>query len=184
MGDYYMPKFVLPCVKPFDITDFPGGNLFTIWKGSRYKWGKEGQEERDPREDALTEIDWRAVQFNTFRVRKEIWMFGEDYLRLAKETKDIRLGGKSFVSLWENHYQEAPDSLLTFLLRQMKIKRIIFTGLVLRSNEIRDKGKRYALMIWHTGGVWTRSVAPLDTMYRNRVGIPILKPKEQENKNV
>lgn len=139
----------LACDKPFNLADFFGEG-WSVWKGPADSNGLEGEEDRDPREDNLSVIDWEKVIFETHLKEGDGQSIGgEENLRRAKATNKIQLGGKSFRSLWEDYQAKGEDSVLEKLRRQ-GVTRISFLGLVLRD----PSGDRYVLCLYSDGSEW------------------------------
>lgn len=136
----------LACDKPFSPETFIGDG-WSVWKGPANGSGLEGDEDRDRREDDLTVIDWEKVVFETHLHDGETSLPGEEKLRRAKNSGNTQLGGRSFLSLWEDHQANRENSLLEKLRRSKGVTRIYFFGLVLRD----PLGNRCVLCLYCSG---------------------------------
>jgi len=122
----------LACDKPFNPAKFIG-EYWAVWKDSSADGdGLEGKECRDTREDNLSIIDWNEVIFETHLHRGETSVLGEDKLKRAANSNNISLGGKAFLSLWEDYQDNAKNSVLEELHRNKGMMCIYFFGLCLR----------------------------------------------------
>lgn len=141
-------SFKLACDKAFSPTEFIGQG-WTVWKGPADGNGLEGDEDRDVREDALTVIDWEQVLLEDHLQEKESSVHGEEKLRRAIASGRIQLGGKAFLSLWEDYKANGENSVLE-KLRRKGVTRIYFFGLRLRNPD----GDRYVLCLYVDGSEW------------------------------
>lgn len=141
--------FKLVLSKVFNPAEFIGKD-WSVWKGPIDGKGLEGEEDRDVREDALTVIEWDQVILETNLQEGETYVKGEDKLCRLKAGKNIRLGGRAFLSLWEDYKTNKADSVLEKLRRAKNVTRIYFFGLTLRS----PRGDRYVLYLYFSDGRW------------------------------
>lgn len=140
--------FKLACDKALNVTEFVGKD-WRVWKGPVNGKGLEGEEDRDVREEALTTIDWEKVILETNLQGKETYVKGEEKLLRLKAGNNIRLGGKAFLSLWEDYKANGANSILE-KLRLKGVTRIYFFGLVLRN----PRGDRRVLCLYFNGSEW------------------------------
>lgn len=75
---------------------------------------------------------------------------GEEKLRRAIASGNIQLGGKAFLSLWEDYKANGENSVLE-KLRRKGVTRIYFFGLCLRS----PNGDRVVLCLYVDGSEWS-----------------------------
>lgn len=141
-------SLVLKLVVSFNPAEFIGPG-WTIWKGSADRDGLNGDEDRDAREDALTEIDWGKVLFETCLKDNETIITGQEKLLRLKATNNVRLGGRAFLSLWQDWQKNKKNSVLE-MLRKTRNINLAFFGLVLRSPDCR----RCVLCLCFDGGEW------------------------------
>lgn len=141
--------FKLVLSKVFNPAEFIGKD-WSVWKGPIDGKGLEGEEDRDVREDALTVIEWDQVILETNLQEGETYVKGEDKLCRLKAGKNIRLGGRAFLSLWEDYKTNKADSVLEKLRRAKNVTRIYFFGLTLRF----PYGYRYVLYLCFNDGKW------------------------------
>lgn len=125
-------SFNLACDKAFSPTEFIGQG-WTVWKGPVAGNGLIGQEDRDVREDDIMVIDWKQVLFEDHLQEKEFSIHGEEKLKRAIASCGIQLGGKAFLSLWEDYQANGKNSVLE-KLRCNGFRCIYFFGLCLRSS--------------------------------------------------
>lgn len=107
------------------------GNGWAVWKGPIDGDGLNGQEDRDVREDDLSDINWSQVMFETNLKKDEKFVYGEEKMKRLKAGNNIRLGGRSFLFLWHDYRVNGSDSILESLSKS-GIENIYFFGLVLR----------------------------------------------------
>ena len=138
----------LGCNKVFSPTEFIGQD-WTVWKGPIDGNGLEGDEDRDVREDNLSVIDWEQVILETHLQGDETTVHGEEKLKRAIASGKIQLGGKAFLSLWEDYHVNRENSVLE-KLRRKGVTRIYFFGLRLRS----PRGFRRVLFLCVSGSEW------------------------------
>ena len=130
---------VLACNKPFDPRSFGSPfdprlhieTRYTIWRGSDKGDGLEGAEDRDVRADALPSVDWERVLLDSHLREGEVLIYGEEKLQRAIGSGNIQLGGKAFLSLWEDYQTNRWNSVLQ-KLRRKGIMSIYFFGLRVR----------------------------------------------------
>ena len=115
----------LVCAKQFDPAVFMGES----WSAA----------EEDERAERLPEIDVSTITLVSCLKKNEELPTGEHCVKLLKETPHVRLGGRAFLGLWEDH-SAIPGKWkepLTF---------VFFDGLILRHRN----GNRYSLYLsWH-----------------------------------
>lgn len=140
--------FKLACNKPFSPAKFIGQD-WTIWKGPANGNGLEGKEDRDVREDSLSVIDWNEVVLDAHLLKKETSVGGEEKLKRAIASGNIQLGGRAFLSLWEDYRANRENSVLE-KLRLKGVTRIYFFGLRLRN----PGGDRFVLCLYVVGSEW------------------------------
>lgn len=134
---YLVTSLVLKLVDKFSHTEFLGDD----WKIV----------ERDEREDSLTEIDWSKVDFATCLKDDEPRITGEEKLKRLKATDKIRLGGRAFLTLWEDYQEKKEVSVLKQLYNTKGIAYVDFFGLVLQA----PHGSRRVLCLYRVGdGSW------------------------------
>ena len=106
--------------RPFDPVKFIGKNWSLI------------PEEHDTRCDALTEVDFGKVQFETCLKEDETLIIkGEEKLTRLKAGRDIRLGATVFMGLWEDYQKNKENSTLENLYKEKSIAYLDFFGDVL-----------------------------------------------------
>lgn len=141
-----------------DPAEFIGGG-FTVWKGPKEGEGLQGDEDRDEREDDLTEVDFTQVDFATCLNSGERSIKGEEKLERMKASGKLRLGGRTFLALWQNYQATKEESVLEWLYRIFGIVWIDFFGLVLRD----PNGRRYVLCLCRSdNGHWSWDCRSLD----------------------
>lgn len=140
--------FKLACDKPFSPAKFIGQD-WTVWKGPANGNGLEGKEDRDVREDSLSVIDWNEVVLDAHLLKKETSVEGEEKLKRAIASGNIQLGGRAFISLWEDYQANRENSVLE-KLRCKGVTRIYFFGLRLRD----PRGRRGVLCLYVDGSEW------------------------------
>ncbi len=120
--------FRLACDEPFSPEDFiePG---WTIWKGPVDGEGLEGEENPNTREDNLSVINW-----------------GEEIITGG----DTSLGGKAFLSLWDDYQVRSENSVLDRLVYRRGVYSIRFQGLHLRD----PSGTRRVLCLYVNCSKW------------------------------
>jgi hypothetical protein len=98
--------------------------------------------EEDQRANDLYEIDISAIALVTCLQQDERSISGEERLKRLKETQHIRLGGRAFISLWDNQHLIPEGWKEKFLF-------VFFDGLIL----LHSNGNRYSLNLsWNDGG--------------------------------
>ena len=162
--------FKLACVKPFSPAEFIGKG-WAIWKGPADGDGLNGKEDRDALEDDLTSIDWEQVSFETHLKEKESSVQGEEKLRRATASGNLQLGGKSFLSLWEDYKANGQNSVLEKLRSSKGIQCIYFFGLRLRYPD----GRRFVLCLCFRGSRWDWRCSWLGLSWR----VAVLRPPSQ-----
>ena len=148
-GTVMIFSMITKLAESFNLATFIGKGWF-VWKGPKDGNGLEDEEDRDVREDNLTEVDWNAVLFETTLKEGETSITGEEKLNRSKETGNIRLGGRAFLSLWQDYQKNKENSVLEKLRQTRNILDICFFGLVLR----RLLGRRSVLSLYFNGGEW------------------------------
>lgn len=143
-----LESFKLACDKPFSPAKFIGKG-WTVWRGSADGTGLEGEEDRDTREDALSDIDWEDVLLETHLQEGETSINGEEKLKRAIASGKIQLGGRAFLSLWQDYQANGGNSVLE-KLRRKGVTRIYFLGLRLRHPD----GRRFVLCLYFLGSEW------------------------------
>ncbi|MDD2731649.1 MAG: hypothetical protein PHI53_00425 [Candidatus Pacebacteria bacterium] len=129
-------SFVLKLAPNFNPAEFVGKDWKVI--------------ERDEREDGINELDWSTVDFETCLKEGESSITGEERLKHLKVGGKVRLGGRAFLSLW-NDYQEKEEkkaSVLEQLYKTKGITFIDFPGLVLQP----PFSRRSVLYLYRCGG--------------------------------
>lgn len=126
-----------------------------VWKGSADGNGLEGDEDRDVREDALNVVDFEQLILETNLQGEETVVNGEEKLLRLKAGRNIRLGGKALLALWEDYQArkaegKPEESVLEKLHESKKVTCIYFFGLVLR----RPNGNRLVLCLSFFGSEW------------------------------
>lgn len=139
----------LACTKVFNPQGFIDKG-WSVWKGSADGNGLKGEKDRDAREDGLTVIDWEQAIFETNLEKGESLVSGEEKLKRLKAGKNIRLGGKAFLSLWEDYQANKDSSVLERLRKAKNITLIYFFGTVLRGQD----GGRLVLYLSFDRGQW------------------------------
>jgi hypothetical protein len=142
-------RFKLACDQPFSPAEFIGQG-WTVWKGPANGNGLEGDEDRDVREDDLSVIDWDQILLETHLQGEETSVHGEEKLRCIIASGNIQLGGKAFLSLWEDDQANRKNSVLE-KLRRKGVTRIYFFGLRLRNPD----GNRCVLCLYWYDGRWS-----------------------------
>lgn len=134
------------------------GKDWKVWKGPADGNGLEleGEEDRDVREDSLSLVDFEQLILETNLQGDETSVHGEEKLRRLKAGKNIRLGGKVFLSLWEDYQarkaeSKPEESVLEKLRKSKKVTCIFFFGLVLRN----PGGYRHVLYLVFIGREWS-----------------------------
>jgi len=138
----------LECQKPFSPEEFIGKG-WTVWKGLADGNGLEGEEDRNAREDDLSIIDWEQVLLEDHLEGEETSVHGEEKLKRAIASGNIQLGGKAFLSLWEDCQANRENSVLE-KLRRKGVTCIYFFGLLLRDPD----GDRDVLYLCVDGSAW------------------------------
>ena len=130
--------------RPFDPVKFIGKNWSLI------------PEEHDTRCDALTEVDFGKVQFETCLKEDETLIIkGEENLTRLKAGRDIRLGATVFMGLWEDYQKNKENSTLENLYKEKSIAYLDFFGDVLLDP---DGYRRVLYLCRSDGGVCLRFV--------------------------
>ncbi len=129
------------------------GKDWSVWKGPIDGDGLKGDEDRDVRENRLHEIDWEKVEIINFLRDNESSVLAEENLLRQKQLDVIRLGGRSFRSLWDDYHAKKakgkPEESILERLRLTKgIEFISFFGLVLRTP---DGGRCVLYLCWNDG---------------------------------
>lgn len=142
-------KMVITLVATFNPTDFIGKG-WTIWKGPANGKGLKGDEDRDVREDSLTEIDLASIELDTCLKDGESRITGEEKLRRLKEAGKIRLGGRAFAAFLLDYQsqKDKSESMLEHLYKTRGVTYLDFMGLILRG----PSGGRYVLCLGRDGG--------------------------------
>ncbi len=140
--------FKLACGKAFSPAEFLGKG-WAVWKGPVDGNGLEGDEDRDAREDELSVIDWEKVLLETHLQEGENSIRGEEKLKRALASGNIQLGGRAFLSLWDDYQANRENSMLE-KLRRKGVTRIYFFGLRLRD----PSGGRFVLFLYFYGSEW------------------------------
>jgi hypothetical protein len=149
LAEIQIVKRLLQLAQSFNPAEFIGSG-WTVWKGPADGDGLEGEEDRDLREDALTELDLANLMFETCLEEGESRITGEVKLERLKKAGKTRLGGR-FLALWQNYEKNKGDSLLEYLHKTRKLTYLDFFGLVLRSSD----GCRYVPFFYRSdGGSW------------------------------
>ena len=134
---------------------YPGdfmGRYWSVWKGPIDDNGFYGYEDKDVREDHLKEVNWNNVSYETTLRRTEFQIKGEEKLLRLKKMDCIRLGGRTFFSLWQDYKKNRGNSILELLRKNWNIRYFDFFGLVLRS----PCGSRYVLSLYWNSSKWYR----------------------------
>lgn len=132
-----LASFVTKLVDKFSHTEFLGED----WKIA----------ERDEREDGLTEVDWFKVDFETCLKPNESHITGEEKLKRLKAGGKVRLGGRAFLTLWQDYQEKKEASVLEQLYKTKGILYVDFFGLILQT----PSGGRRVLYLCRGGdGAW------------------------------
>lgn len=126
---------ILKLAKSFDITEFSDNKNWSVWKGPVDGDGKEGDEDRDMREDVLSTINLADVQREVFLSKGENSINGEECLQRLKASNNIQLGGRTFLALWQDYKMNKTDkanTMLEYLYKVHGVTYVDFFGLVLR----------------------------------------------------
>ena len=107
-------------------------------------------EEHDARNDALTEVYFAKVNFDTCLKDGESCIKGEEKLKRMKVNSNIRLGATTFMGLWEDYQAKGKDSILERLHQERGITYLDFFGDVL----LTPRGNRRVLFLYRHGDVW------------------------------
>lgn len=107
-------------------------------------------EEHDARNDALTEVDFSRVLFETCLKDGETSITGEEKLKRLKANGNIRLNANIFLGLWEDYQTKKVNSVLEQLCREKGITYMDFFGDVL----LGPGGGRGVLCLCRGVGVW------------------------------
>lgn len=112
----------------------------SIWRGSAGGLGLAGAEETDWRESLFRVVDFTEILSETYLRGVEVEISGEEKLRRMKadDRTVVRLGGKSFLALWNDLKTNGENSTLEFLRKVRYIKYLDFPGVVVRTMD----GKR------------------------------------------
>jgi len=147
-------KLKLAFAQAFDSAKFIGKN-WSVWKGPADGNGLEGEEDRDVREDNLSIVDFEQLILETNLQEEETVVNGEEKLKRLKAGKNICLGGKAFLALWEDYQArkaegKPEESVLEKLRKAKNMTCIYFFGLVLRG----PCGYRFVLYLYFSGEEW------------------------------
>ena len=126
------------------------GQGWSVWRGPADGKGLGGKEDRDVREDVITEVNWHKVLYETMLKDGDTSITGEEKLNRLKEMGNIRLGGRAFLSLWQDYQKNKENSVLEKLRITRNIRYVDFFGLILRSSD----GARYVLALYFLDGEW------------------------------
>jgi hypothetical protein len=133
----------------FNPAEFVGSD-WAVWKGPTDGNGLNGVEDRDVREDLLTEVDIIDLLFEDCLQGDSLITRGLMIERAQKSGK-VRLGGKTFLALWQDYQETGRDSFLEHLYKTRGISYLDFIGLVLRH----PAGIRSILVLYRTHeGLW------------------------------
>lgn len=144
-------KIKLDHAHPFNPAEFIGNKGWTTWLGPADGDGLSGEPDQDSREQTLAEVDFSQALIKNFLKEKENSITGEKNLRRQKEAGHIRLGGVTFMALWQDYQTNKENSVLEWLYRTSKVVYLDFFGLVLRS----PHGSRFVLCLSRLeGGSW------------------------------
>jgi len=136
--------------KFFDPARFIGKD-WRIWRGSANGDGLTGEKDTDPRSQDIAEIEIARILFETCLREGENSITGEEKLSRLKKAGHIRLGGNTFLGLWEDYQANKENSVLEWLYRSAKITYMDFFGDVLRS----PGGRRRVLYLYRfDDGSW------------------------------
>ncbi len=127
-------SIVLPTVKTFNPATFTGRSLKVL----------DG--ENDKRAEALIEVDFAKVIFDTCLKDGETRITGEEKLKRLKESGNIRLGAETFLALWN----EDGRKTLEWLHKEKGITYLDFFGSILESSN----GGRCVLCLHCYDGRW------------------------------
>lgn len=109
----------------------------------------------DERANALREIDFSKIIFETTLLEGEKYVKGEDRLRRLKSILHrIRLGAVSFKNIWGNRH------LIPDVFREKingNIRFLFFDGSILQDST----GRRHSLCMWADGSGWHWTLLPL-----------------------
>lgn len=142
-GNYRPVGTKLPIIKKFNPVNFLGKG-WSVWRGPADGDGLVGDEDIDPRGEALTEVEFSKVVFTNDLKPNEISITGEEKLRRQKESGVVRFGGNVFLACWENN-----DRLNDLVPKHVNI--LVFTGMVLRG----PRGHRDFLYLFRYAGGWS-----------------------------
>lgn len=130
-------SFVLKLVDAFSHTDFLGNDWSVV--------------ERDEREDGFKEMDWSKVDYETCLKEGETVITGEEKLKRLKAGGKIRLGGRAFLTLWNDYQEKKEASVLEQLYKTKGMTYVDFFGLLLQT----PVGRRGVLCLCRVnGGIW------------------------------
>ncbi len=124
----------LATVKNFDPVSFFGG----IWKVI--------EEETDKRAEALNEVDFNKINFETCLKPGEDKIIGEEKLKRLREGGNILLGAETFLAFW----QEKEHATLEWLHKEKGVTYIYFFGTILEG----PCHDRYVLYLYCFDGQW------------------------------
>ncbi len=129
-----MVDHILSTVKTFDPVAFIGRD----WKVIK--------DESDKRTEAMTEVDFTRVNFETCLKDGETYITGEEKLKRLKEGGNILLGAETFLALWE----EKDHATLEWLYKEKGVTYLDFFGTILG----RPDGRRCVLYLYRDDGGW------------------------------
>jgi hypothetical protein len=132
-------QLVIPRFSPLEMI----GPNYRVWRGLSEDAGLDGPKDQEVKEQSLTEVDFRVVEFHTALKSGEVEISGEEKLKRLKASAVFRLGAKTFVNLWQDYCRQGSESVLEWLHRERKIKYLDFFGYVLR----RPDGERCHLYL-------------------------------------
>jgi len=136
--------------KPFNPAEFIGKD-WRIWRGPIGGDGLTGEKDTDPRSQDIAEIEIARILFETCLREGENSIKGEEKLSRLKKAGHIRLGGNTFLGLWEDYQANKENSILELLYRTRKITYLDFFGDILRAPD----GRRSVLCLYRNDdGQW------------------------------
>jgi hypothetical protein len=144
--------FRLALDKAFNPAEFIGKD-WSVWKGPIDGNGLEGDEDSVPEPDV---VDFEQVVLETHLQEGETKVHGEEKMRRARSSKNVQLGGRAFLALWNDWLAckvagKPEDSVLEKLRMAEKIGNVIyFFGLTLRD----PRGRRRVLCLCFYGKGW------------------------------
>jgi len=149
--------------KPFSPAPFLGEN-WAIWKGPVTGKGLSGGEEVDFRGSSLRELDVSRLRLKTCLKGGEEKITLKERLQRLKKWNNfyIRLGGNTFLGLWEDYQANSGDSsILEWLYQTYNITSMNFLGQLLR-NPI---GWCTALHLIRDSSIWNHYCFNLNDAY-------------------